>query len=125
MQVSRQLPMMHGGIKLIIGPMFAGKSTYLLAEERKSKIAKKSVVCVKHSFDTRYTSGSEIVTHNQDTSKAPSYASNTLGELMNTLIQYDVILIDEGQFFEDLAEGVSQLVTLKKYIVIAAYNILL
>ena len=42
-------------ITLIIGPMFAGKSTYLLNEERKAIITKKNSICVKHSIDNRYT----------------------------------------------------------------------
>ena len=111
---------MHHGVKLILGPMFAGKSTCLLAEERKSKIAKKKVVCVKHAFDTRYTSGTEIATHNKEYSSAPSYASHSLLAIVELLSLYDVILIDEGQFFSDLVEGIQALLAQQKYIVIAA-----
>lgn len=116
---------MHNQIKLVIGPMFAGKSSYLLAEERKSLIAKKKVVCIKHSLDYRYTSGSEIVTHNQHTSTAPSYAASTLAVLMDVIVtngDYDVVLIDEGQFFPDLDIMVETLAQCGKYVVVAALS---
>lgn len=109
-------------VKLILGPMFASKSTYLLAEERRSKAAKKKVVCVKHSFDTRYTSGTEIATHNKEYSNSPSFATHSLMYVVDQLNDYDVILIDEGQFFNDLCEGVEHLVSQGKYIVVAGLS---
>jgi thymidine kinase len=112
---------MHPHLKLILGPMFAGKSSYLLAEERKCKIAKRSVVCVKHALDQRYTEGTEIVTHNRHTSSAPSYASTTLTSIFEHLLKYDVILIDEGQFFVDLLLA-DELVTRGKYVVVAGLS---
>ena len=51
-------------IVLIIGPMFSGKSTYILNEERKAIISKKKSICVKHSIDTRYSNDSNIINHN-------------------------------------------------------------
>jgi thymidine kinase len=109
-----------GSITLILGPMFAGKSTYLLAQERKSKIAKKKVVCVKYHLDTRYTSGTEITTHNKDMSTAPSYSISSLSSIYSELINYDVILIDEGQFFNDLTSVSEDLASKGKHITIAA-----
>jgi thymidine kinase len=93
-----------------------------LAEERKSQIAKRKVVCVKHSIDMRYTSGSEIVTHNKNTSTAPSYSCLELKAIESELEKYDVILIDEGQFFPDLTAVVDRLAQEGKYIVIAALS---
>ena len=42
-------------IELIIGPMFSGKSTMLLAFEKKFEVSKKKYICINHSFDTRYS----------------------------------------------------------------------
>ncbi len=109
-------------VKLIIGPMYSGKSTHLLAEERRSKAAKKKVVCVKHSFDTRYTSGNEIATHNKEFSNSPSFATHSLMNIVEQLKDYEVILIDEGQFFDDLCQAVEHLVLQGKYIVVAGLS---
>jgi thymidine kinase len=109
-------------VKLILGPMFASKSTYLLAEERRSKAAKKKIVCVKHSFDTRYTSGNEIATHNKEYSNSPSFAVHSLMSIVDQLKDYDVILIDEGQFFDDLLQGVEYLIDQGKYIIVAGLS---
>ena len=113
---------MSNKIKLIIGCMYSGKSSHLLAEERRSKAAKKKVVCVKHSFDTRYTSGNEIATHNKEFSNSPSFATHSLLTIVAQLKEYEVILIDEGQFFEDLLQGVEHLVSQGKYIVVAGLS---
>jgi len=113
---------MTNKVKLILGPMFASKSTYLLAEERRSKAAKKKVVCVKHSFDNRYTSGTEIATHNKEYSRSPSFSTHSLMTIVEQLTEYDVILIDEGQFFEDLLQTVEHLVSQGKYIVVAGLS---
>ena len=91
-------------IVLIIGPMFSGKSTYILNEERKAIISKKKSICVKHSIDTRYSTDSNIINHNKQISISTSIASSTLKNILNALLEYDVILIDEGQFFNDLVE---------------------
>jgi thymidine kinase len=54
----------EGSIHLIIGPMFAGKSTELLRTCNRYEIAQKAVLYIKSSKDTRYDDYS-IVTHDQ------------------------------------------------------------
>ena len=45
----------RGRIELIMGPMFAGKSTELLRRVQRLEISGKKCLSVKFSFDTRYS----------------------------------------------------------------------
>ncbi len=93
-------------IILILGCMFAGKTETLLARVRKLKVAKKAIVLVKYSRDTRY-SLEDICSHNQNTYKATFACDNLTSLAEETQVkECDAILIDEGQFFSDLASMV-------------------
>lgn len=82
--------------------MFAGKSTELLKRLNKLEIAGKKVLKVKFIADTRYGMNGEIVTHSGIRNQA--YACTLLSELGDYWMQFDVIGIDEGQFFPDIIE---------------------
>jgi len=54
----------RGRIELIIGPMFAGKSTELLRRIKRNLISGKLCLSVKYAKDSRYSgSESSVVTH--------------------------------------------------------------
>ncbi len=89
----------RGSIELIIGPMFAGKSTELQRRMRRHTIARKSCIGVKYKFDTRYAA-EEIATHDHHLIKA--FPCTKLEEVQPLLMKYNVIGIDEGQFFPDV-----------------------
>ena len=55
-------PNFKGMLELIIGPMFAGKSTELLRRVKRHSISGKSCLYVKYAADTRYDT-SCIATH--------------------------------------------------------------
>ena len=56
----------RGRIELIIGPMFAGKSTELLRRVRRLEISGKKCLNIKYTDDDRYTHETEtITTHDQ------------------------------------------------------------
>jgi ABC-type phosphate/phosphonate transport system ATPase subunit len=55
-------PSFRGKIEMIIGPMFAGKSTELLRRMNRHKFSGKSCLYVKYVEDTRYCEKS-IATH--------------------------------------------------------------
>ena len=59
-----QLPKLKGHIELIIGPMFAGKSTELLRRMKRHEVAGNKCLRVKFSEDTRYSADS-IATHDR------------------------------------------------------------
>ena len=110
----------EGRIVLILGPMFSGKSTRLIEVIRKYTYKAKKTIMVKYFEDKRYSEKSEVVTH--DLIKYDSIDCKNLGDSFEILKNYDVIGIDEGQFFPDLVEICEKLVLLKKIIIIAALN---
>ena len=110
----------EGKIELIIGPMFSGKSTRLIEQMRKYVYKAKKTIMVKYYADQRYSEKSEVVTH--DLIKYDSINCKLLRNSFETLKQYDVIGIDEGQFFADLVEVCEELSLMGKIILIAALN---
>ena len=56
-------PNFKGMLELIIGPMFAGKSTELLRRVQRHYITGKTCLYVKYAADTRYDVASVISTH--------------------------------------------------------------
>ena len=57
-------PDFKGYLELVIGPMFAGKSTEMLRRVRRHAISGKSVLFVKYAADTRYDVAC-IATHDE------------------------------------------------------------
>jgi len=109
--------MIQGGkIKLILGPMFSGKSTRLVETVRKYTYKNKKTVLVNFIDDKRYSENSQIVTH--DLNKYDSLSCQMLGEIYDVIKNYDVIGIDEGQFFPDLVEACEKLSLLKKIVIV-------
>lgn len=91
---------MSGKLSLIMGPMFSGKSTILLTRYRRYQIAGKKCLLVKYAKDTRYGGSEELlITHDQLSYKATS--CNKLEEIKDIINEYDVICIDEIQFYPD------------------------
>ena len=110
----------EGKIELILGPMFSGKSTRLIELMRKYVYKAKKTIMVKFYADQRYTEKSEVVTH--DLIKYDSINCKILRDSFDTFKNYDVIGIDEGQFFPDLVEISEKLAHLNKTVIIAALN---
>lgn len=68
---------------------------------------------VNHLIDKRYTSGSEVVTH--DLVRCSATSCELLAQV--DVKSYDVVGIDEAQFFPDLLNTVQQwVVTLQKIV---------
>ena len=109
-----------GKIELIIGPMFSGKSTRLIGLIRKYTYKAKKTIMIKFFADKRYTDKSEVVTH--DLLKYDSIDCKNLREHFDKIKNYDVIGIDEGQFFPDLVEVCEELALMKKTVIVAALN---
>ena len=110
----------EGRIELIIGPMFSGKSTRLIGLIRKYTYKAKKTIMIKFFADKRYSDKSEVVTH--DLLKYDSIDCKNLREAYEKIKNYDVIGIDEGQFFPDLVEVCEELALMKKTVIVAALN---
>src|SRR5271154_2038166 len=100
---------MSGKIILLIGPMFASKTTSLLTYARRYKLAKKTIVLIKYEKDQRY-SVDEICSHDQQSLKA-TFMCNDLNEIMSypEIKNANVILIDEAQFILNIVSGAEKL----------------
>ena len=81
--------------------MFSGKSTELIRRLKRLQIANYHCLIVKYAKDTRYDQES-IATHDKQKLKAVSVAK--LNDLKVNFDDFDVIGIDEGQFFPDILE---------------------
>ena len=90
----------RGSIELIMGTMFAGKSTELLRRMGLHEVSGRKILRVKFSADQRYDNQFSICTHSGRSKEAVPLTK--LSELKNAWRQYDVIGIDEGQFFTDI-----------------------
>ena len=94
--------MSTGNIHLIIGPMFARKTSTLIGElERYIAVGKRCII-FKHSCDTRYRK-TAICTHSGIEFDACTIIHS--GVLHgHDIDQYDVVAVSESQFYPDLVE---------------------
>lgn len=98
---------MSGYLEIIIGPMFSGKTSYLIDIYKKNEMFDTLPKVINYSLDTRYD---DKMLSSHDLVKIPcSFASNIKDEF-EYCMNSDVILINEGQFFPDLKETVIELV---------------
>lgn len=98
--------------------MFSGKTTELIRKIIRFQIAKKKCIVIKYLNDTRY-SKNHIVTHNGI--KFNAIISDNLNKLTN-IEQYDVIGIDEGQFFPNLASFCDNMAKMNKIVIVSALS---
>lgn len=101
-----------GSLKIYIGPMFSGKTSIIMDEYMRYTIGGKKCLFVKYSNDIRFV---DSYTHDRKyqfiNNNNEKYLPNNmifneikclhLFEIDNFVNDYDVIIIDEIQFFED------------------------
>ena len=89
-----------GWIECICGSMFSGKSEELLRRIKRGVIAKQKVLLFKPSIDNRYDEN-RVFTHNGNSYDSISIekSSDILNFVKDT--KYDIIGIDEIQFFDN------------------------
>lgn len=96
-------------LELIIGPMFAGKSSALQSIVRRRTAIGWRVLVIKHSADTRYleaVGGNNSVIINHDQQQCPALARSDLMGLLGTteFAAARLIIVEEGQFFPDIVD---------------------
>lgn len=94
---------MSGYLELWIGPMFSGKTTQLIQCYKKFNYIGKSICVVNYHLDKRYH---ETMLSTHDKLMIPCLQTCHLKDIYKKAIKCDVILINEGQFFNDLFEVV-------------------
>jgi thymidine kinase len=98
-----------GYLEIIIGPMFSGKTSKLLDLYKQYKFCNLKVAVINHSEDTRYDN---TLLSSHDKVMIPCIQTTKLNYLTDNdeIYDSDVILINEGQFFQGLFETVLMMV---------------
>ena len=103
--------------------MFSGKSTELIRRLQRFKIARYNCLIIKYAKDNRYTKEESIATHDKQMLEAVSASKlYDLCSKYNIHDDYDVIGIDEGQFFPDIVEFAESMADAGKTVVVAALD---
>jgi thymidine kinase len=115
---------MSGSCKIIFGPMFSAKSTKLRQEITTLADVGLKTLYINHSIDNRETESKDqnITTHHSGfkglSDKVNAIKIDKLSKV--SVLDYDAIAIDEGQFFEDLEKVVRNWVLDENKIVMIA-----
>lgn len=87
-----------GSINLVLGNMFSGKTTELVKRYKRYILSGKSCIMIKYINDIRYDENM-VVTH--DNIKIEAIPCTLLSEVNEIVKKYDVVCIDEVQFYAD------------------------
>jgi len=109
---------------VITGPMFSGKTTELIRRIERQMIAGRRVVIYKPTIDTRYHPSS-VISHNGLKINALVVPPDEEGvkRIASEAINYDVIGIDEAQFFPPILADELNKLAIEKMIVVSALNL--
>lgn len=116
-----------GRIMLITGPMFAGKTTTLVRHVRRCRARNMRCLLIGHTLDAARHGGSGAPASTLATHGGRATAKCVrLAELPDSpaaiAADYDVVAIDEGQFFANLAPFCQRLAAAGAAVVVAALD---
>ena len=87
-----------GWIEVVCGSMFSGKTEELIRRLNRARIANQKVEIFKPTVDTRYDE-EDVVSHNANTVK--SNPIQNASQILFYSEEFEVVGIDEAQFFDD------------------------
>ncbi len=115
----------NGYLKLIIGPMYAGKSSELLRNIDKYEYLQKNILVINHEFNKRYNSHG-VTTHNGHVYNDCIIAKNFKDVITNYNDKFqnaEIIIIEELQFYDDALEYIPHWCdNLKKTVIASGLN---
>ncbi|MHB1830373.1 MAG: thymidine kinase [Candidatus Micrarchaeaceae archaeon] len=114
-----------GKLTVIIGPMFAGKTKRLIKEVQKESKGRK-VILFKSAMDNRY-SAAEVVSHDGLRMHAEILGNGDacISSLEAAAREYEVIAIDEGQFWQGtkgFADALDRIASNSRSVYVALLN---
>ena len=88
-------------LNLVVGPMWAGKSSYILSKIRRYKAIGWDVYVITNALDHRY---GHYVISNHDSDQFPAVSVRNLLPLRTepNYVNAKLIILEEAQFFQDL-----------------------
>lgn len=89
-------------LEIILGPMFAGKSTTILGTLRRHAFIGRKTLCITSYLDKRYSMEAKIITHDKDSYPALAVDNLTCVLENPAFTEAKCIIIEEAQFFPDL-----------------------
>ena len=112
---------MTGFLKLIIGPMYSGKTTAIINIYKTLILSKTKHLVINYYEDKRYD---EKLLSSHDKVKIPCLQMRNLTDIFSfsSLKKTEVVLINEGQFFNDLKDSVIKLVNMGKYVYVCGLD---
>ena len=108
-----------GWLEVICGPMFSGKSEEMIRRLRRAEIAGQRVVIFKPRIDDRYD-GSDVVSHAGVRMRGVPVAG--VAELVERAPGFEVVGIDEIQFFEPRSSAALALADAGRRVVVAGLD---
>lgn len=109
-----------GWIEVICGSMFSGKTEELIRRLNRARIAKQKVEVFKPAIDKRYDD-EDVVSH--DSNKSPSIPVENASQILFYAEDFEVVGIDEAQFFgNELVSVCNQLAEKGKRVVISGLD---
>ncbi|XP_003741634.1 thymidine kinase, cytosolic [Galendromus occidentalis] len=108
-----------GHIQLIVGPMFSGKTTELIRRMRRYDVSNHRCYLIKYAKDDRYDA-ENVSTHDQ--AKMTASVCLRLADVEAAALNFDVIGVDEGQFFPDVVCFAEKMAGLGKVVIVAALD---
>ena len=114
---------MQAHVEILVGPMGSGKTTHLQTRVAEHRISGRKVGVVKHTRDTRWHAQGYLQTHDNKRTPADLQAT-TAREVTNYALReaLDVVAIDEGQFFDDIAKEADHMASVGITVIIAALD---
>ena len=109
-----------GWIEVVCGSMFSGKTEELIRRLKRARIAQQKVEIFKPAVDVRYDE-EDVVSHDQ--SKVASIPVQNASQILFYAEDFEVVGIDEAQFFgNELVEVCTQLANKGKRVVVAGLD---
>jgi len=109
-------------LEIIIGPMFAGKSSALLSRIRRHRAIGKQVMVITSSLDKRYSVEPALASHDKESVSAVAVATLVPCLQRSDLLEADLVIIEEAQFFPDLRAFVEGALALDKHLVVCGLD---
>ncbi len=109
-----------GSIEVVCGSMFSGKTEELIRRVKRAEIARQKICIFKPTIDIRY-SREDVVSHNQTT--IPAFPVEHSRLILRMGADYDVVAIDEAQFFDaGIVEVCNELANQCKRVIVAGLD---